>query len=157
GYETEAEKDGMGGCGYNAVTRVFEGKLPEYSWRNPGFTQTDEHPVVNVSWHDASAFCDWLSKKEGKTYRLPTEAEWEYSCRAHTATRFYAGDSEKTLQRIANIADQSLKGKLNPDFWKEFVGEWNNAWSDGYPFTAPVGKFESNAFGLHDMHGNVWE
>jgi formylglycine-generating enzyme required for sulfatase activity len=57
------------------------------SWRNAGFEQTDEHPVVNVSWNDAVAFCKWLSKKESKTYRLPTEAEWEYSCRAGMTTR----------------------------------------------------------------------
>ncbi|HEV7998520.1 MAG TPA: bifunctional serine/threonine-protein kinase/formylglycine-generating enzyme family protein, partial [Planctomycetaceae bacterium] len=58
-----------------------------YTWRAPGFPQGDDHPVVQVAWQDATAFCDWLSRKEGKTYRLPTEAEWEYACRAGTATR----------------------------------------------------------------------
>ena len=56
------------------------GLKADYSWQKAGFEQTDEHPVVNVSWNDAVAFCDWLSRKEGKTYRLPTEAEWEYAC-----------------------------------------------------------------------------
>jgi formylglycine-generating enzyme required for sulfatase activity len=63
------------------------------SWRDPGFTQTDRHPVLGVSWHDAMAFCDWLSKETGKLYRLPSEAEWEYACRAGTATPFFFGET----------------------------------------------------------------
>ena len=82
-YKTEAEVDGQGGFGFNAAAGKWEVN-PEYTWRHPGFDQTDEHPVVTVSWNDAVSFCTWLSKKEGKTYELPTEAEWEYSCRAGT-------------------------------------------------------------------------
>ena len=121
-----------------------------YSWRNAGFEQTDEHPVVNVSWNDAVAFCKWLSKKEGKTYRLPTEAEWEYACRAGTTTRYYSGDDPETLAKVGNVADATAKAKF-PD-WK-----WTIKASDGYVFTAPVGKFKPNAFGLYDMHGNAWQ
>lgn len=149
-HQTEAEKDGEGGWGFNEQTGKFEGRKPQYTWKNPGWTQTDEHPVVNVSWNDAVAFCDWLSTKEAKKYRLPTEAEWEYACRANTTTRYYSGDSEDSLQGVANIADASLKRK--------FAGaSWAKEWDDGYPFTAPVGKFKPNAFGLYDMHGNVYQ
>jgi formylglycine-generating enzyme len=85
-YKTDAEKgEKPGAVGWNREKKEFEFNK-EYSWRNAGFEQTDEHPVVNVSWNDAVAFCQWLSKKEGKTYRLPTEAEWEYACRAGTTT-----------------------------------------------------------------------
>ena len=150
GYQTEAENDGQGGWGYNAKTKDFEGLKPDYNWKNPGFEQTDDHPVVNVTWNDAVAFCDWLSNKEGKTYRLPTEAEWEYSCRAGTKTRFYSGDDDDSLKAVANIADASFKEKYP-------AGNWAASWDDGYPFTAPAGKFKPNAFGLYDMHGNVWQ
>jgi formylglycine-generating enzyme required for sulfatase activity len=158
GYQTEAERDGEGGWGFNKETKQFEGRKPQYTWRNPGFDQTDEHPVVNVSWNDARAFCDWLSQKEGRKYRLPTEAEWEYSCRAKTTTRFYSGDDEESLRRVANIADKSLKRAW--DYPK--VQAWTDwfdrvSWDDDYPFTAPVGKFAQNGFGLYDMHGNVWQ
>ena len=113
-YKTEAERD---------------------NWRNAGFPQTDEHPVVNVSWNDAVAFCDWLSQKERRTYRLATEAEWEYACRAGTTTLFSSGDDPKSLVEVANLGGMD----------------------DGHRFTAPVGSLRANAFGLHDMHGNVWE
>ena len=115
-----------------------------------GFEQTDEHPVVNVSWNDAVAFCKWLNRKEGKTYRLPTEAEWEYACRAGTTTRYYSGDDPETLAKVGNVADAALKAKF-PD-WQYTIKA-----NDGYVFTAPVGKFTPNAFGLYDMHGNAWQ
>jgi formylglycine-generating enzyme required for sulfatase activity len=73
-YRTEAEQDGKGGYGYNESTGNSE-QDAKYTWRNCGFAQGEDHPVVNVSWNDAKAFCDWLSAQEGKTYRLPTEAE----------------------------------------------------------------------------------
>ena len=117
------------------------GFIEKYSWRNAGFEQTDEHPVINVSWNDAVAFCQWLSKKEGKTYRLPTEAEWEYACRAGTTTRYYSGDDPETLAKVGNVADATSKAKF-PE-WKYTIKA-----SDGYVFTAPVGKFKPNAFGL---------
>ena len=150
GYKTDAEKgEKPGACGWNPDKKEF-GFNEKYSWRNAGFEQTDEHPVVNVSWNDAVAFCKWLSKKEGKTYRLPTEAEWEYACRAGTTTRYYSGDDPETLAKVGNVADATAKAKF-PD-WKYTIKA-----SDGYVFTAPVGKFKPNAFGLYDMHGNAWQ
>jgi formylglycine-generating enzyme required for sulfatase activity len=120
-----------------------------YSWRNVGFEQTDDHPVVAVSWDDAMAFCKWLSGKEGKTYRLPTEAEWEYACRAGTTTRYYSGDDPESLAQVGNVADAAAKAELD--------SRWTLKASDGYAFTAPVGKFRPNAFGLYDMHGNAYQ
>jgi formylglycine-generating enzyme len=96
------------------------------------------------------AFCKWLSRKEGKTYRLPTEAEWEYACRAGSKTRYYYGDDPEALAKCANVADGAAKAKF-PN-WKQTITA-----SDGYVFTAPVGQFKPNAFDLYDMHGNVWQ
>ena len=128
-----------------------------------------DHPVVYVSWNDADEFCKWLSKKEGKTYRLPTEAEWEYACRAGTKTRYSFGDDPQELVRYANAADQDRKklcpgcNVMIPSF--DASGKPTGkkipfpflAGSDGFAWTAPVGKYKPNAFGLYDMHGNGWE
>jgi formylglycine-generating enzyme required for sulfatase activity len=149
GYRTEAEKDGKGGYGWNEEKKEFE-QNPRYNWQNAGFEQTDDHPVVNVSWNDAQAFIAWLSRKEGQTYRLPTEAEWEYACRAGTTTRFACGDDPEGLAAVGNVADGTAKEKY-PD-WKGTI-----AARDGFVYTAPAGRYRSNAFGLFDMHGNVWE
>jgi formylglycine-generating enzyme required for sulfatase activity len=164
GHRTEAERDGKGAGGYDADKRGFYYPVVGRNWLNTGFEQTDEHPVVNVSWNDAQAFCAWLSQKEGKQYRLPREAEWEHSCRAGTTTRFHSGDEEHSLRRVANIADRSLKAKWNyanlqDEAMHKLITDWFGrvSWDDGYPFTAPVGQFEANAFGLYDMHGNVWQ
>jgi sulfatase modifying factor 1 len=147
-YKTEAEQDGKGGYGTDDKGNWTQ--KPEYTWRNPGFAQTDDHPVVNVSWHDADAFCKWLSRKEGKTYRLPTEAEWEYACRAGTTTPYFHGADPEGLAAVGNVADGTAKAKFSS--WS-----WTINARDGYVYTAPVGKFRPNAFGLYDMHGNVWE
>ena len=148
GYRTEAEHDGKGGRGWNEARAKFEVD-PKYTWRNPGLPQTDEHPVTNVSWNDAVAFCQWLSTKEAMTYRLPTEAEWEYACRAGTTTRYSSGADPETLAEVGNVADGTARAK--------FPNWMTIALRDGYTFTAPVGRFRANAWGLHDMHGNVWE
>jgi len=148
GYRTEAEKDGKGGYGWNEETKNFE-QNPRYTWQNPGFEQTDDYPVVNVSWNDAVAFCKWLSDNEKTTYRLPTEAEWEYACRAGTTTRYSFGDDPKGLAAVGNIADGTAE---------KYPGSGPIAARGGYVYyTAPVGRFQPNAFGLCDMHGNVWE
>jgi len=148
GYQTDAEKGGKEGWGWNETVNNFR-QNPHYTWRDPGFEQTDEHPVVNVSWNDAVAFAEWLGKKEGKTYRLPTEAEWEYACRAGTTTRYLCGDDAEALAEVGNVADAADREKFG---WKYAI-----AARDGFGFTSPVGRFRPNAWGLYDMHGNVSE
>lgn len=156
GHVPESIADGTGGYGYNpaydpkASERgdAFEGRSPRYSWRNPGFAQSPEHPVVNVTWNDAQALARWLSQAEGRRYRLPTEAEWEYACRA-------GGDSQHpapaSLRGTANVFDRDAAVH-----WPQWAPQAFPA-HDGFAFTAPVGTLAPNAFGLYDMLGNVWE
>ena len=159
GYVPESVADGTGAYGYNpaydpATTArgdAFEGRNPTYSWRNPGFPQGDDHPVVNVTWNDAVAMAGWLSRSEGHVYRLPTEAEWEYAARAGTRTRYASGDDPESLLKVANVFDADAAPN-----WKKWEGQ-ALAGHDGHAFTAPVGSYAPNAFGLYDMHGNAWE
>ena len=157
GYTPESIADETGGYGYNrlydpaasARGDAFEGRDPKYSWNNPGFEQGDHHPVVNVTWNDAVALARWLSAAEGVAYRLPTEAEWEYACRGGTRTRYHGGNEPRSLLKTANTFDADAAAN-----WPQ----WNRLalpGRDGFAFTAPVGSFEPNAFGLHDMHGNA--
>ena len=147
GYQTTAERKAAGAAHSDQNGKKAESE--NKSWRNTGFAQTDAHPVALVSWEDAQAFCEWISKKAGGTFRLPTEAQWEYACRAGTTTARPTGDSDTSLLGRANLPDVS-DGRIaqNPDAL---------LWRDGYEYTAPVGSFEANAWGLHDMLGNVWE
>jgi len=114
---------------------------PNGSWRTPGFDQNDNHPVVCVSWDDATAYAGWLSQQSGQTYRLLTEAEREYATRAGTTTPFWWGTSITTAQ--ANYDG-------NYTYAGGAKGEWRKA-------TVPVGSFEPNPWGLFNVHGNVWE
>jgi sulfatase modifying factor 1 len=161
GFKTAAETDGKGASGYDAERRGFEYESEKYSWHHPGYPQGETHPVVNVTWHDAQAFCAWLSKKEGRVYRLPTEAEWEYACRAGTTARFVRGDSPEDLKSIANVADQGLAGRWDTSTVRKYGLDPKvirfQAWEDGFAFTAPVGSFDPNPLGLYDMLGNVGE
>ena len=149
-YKTDAEKE----YGQSDI-QVFDPKtggfeLAKVSWLKGGLPLTDapdDHPVVYVSWNDAKAFCRWLSEKEKKSYRLPTEAEWEYACRAGTTTRWYSGDDESGVQEYAWFQDLA---KTSPDATqseptKEFVGP------------RPGGQKKANGWGLYDMLGNVAE
>jgi len=150
-YRTDAERDGKGGWGFDPVQGTVGVTGRQYTWLNPGYTQTDDHPVVNVSYQDAVAFTRWLSSKEDRVYRLPTEAEWEYACRAGSRTRYATGDSDSNVQTLGNVADRSLASK------SRLAARWAQNWDDHYAFTAPVGSFQPNAWGIYDMHGNVWE
>ena len=128
GTMTDAERLGSG--------LVWNGQsmeaAPEANWRAPGVETASDRPAVMVSWNDAVAFCAWMSAALGRTVRLPTEAEWEYACRAGTETLFSWGDDPAELEA--------------------------HAW--GYPRAkgpGPVGALLPNAWGLCDMHGNAWE
>jgi len=149
GYKTDAEK---GTRFKGALVAIKDHVKPaeDASWRNPYFKQTNEHPVVCVSWNDARAFADWLNATDkvwpaGSSYRLPAEAEWEYACRAGTTTWYQWGDDPDKGKGWCNVL------KTAPPYWAGFN------WDDGFVHTAPVGSFKPNAFGLHDMHGNAWE
>ena len=135
-----------------STCRTLEGGKTEErqgrSWRDPGFAQTGSHPVACINFGDAEAYVEWLSAKSGKTYRLLTEAEWEYAARAGTTTRFSFGDDEKNLCRYGNGADVSARRSIPG------LGQ-SATCSDGYAYTAPGGTFLPNAFGLYDMHGNL--
>jgi serine/threonine protein kinase len=141
--------------------------LKSESWKNPGFTQTPEHPVVNVTWREAEAFCKWLTEKErkagllrgGEVYRLPTDAEWS------RAVGLPAENGATPEERDMGVQDVYPWGNQ----WPPPAGAGNYAgeetqteipipnYNDGFPNTSPVGKFRVNAFGLYDMGGNVWE
>ncbi len=121
------------------------------TWRNPGFGQTDEDPAVCVSWDDAQAYVHWLSAKTGKTYRLPSEAEWEYAARAGTMTARFWGDDSSDQCVYANGADRTYSQKFPQD------PEINGHCADGYVFTNPVGALRANPWGLADMLGNVFQ
>ncbi|MCP4695851.1 MAG: SUMF1/EgtB/PvdO family nonheme iron enzyme [Gammaproteobacteria bacterium] len=125
GYRTEAE------TGHGAWTA--EGKKKDANWRTPYLEQDESHPVVCISWNDARAYCEWLQKRTGEDYRLPTEAEWEYACRAGSETAYFFGDDKKLLG--------------------DYAWHWEN--SEGK--THPVREKKPNAWGLHDVYGNVLE
>jgi sulfatase modifying factor 1 len=134
------------------------------SWRQPGFEQTGAHPVVCVSWNDATAYAAWLSRRTGQPYRLPSEAEWEYAARAGTTTAYYWGDSADRGCAYMNGGDANILRAL-PHWQETLAREVSRGESDarlvgcddGAGFTAPVGRYRPNALGLHDMLGNVWE
>jgi sulfatase modifying factor 1 len=122
---------------------------PDAGWENPGFVQTGSHPVTCVSWDDAKAYAGWLSKTTGHRYRLPSAAEWEYAARAGgEAVRPWNPDGSGACAS-ANVADQRAARRYPG--WTVFPCD------DGYVYTAPVGSFKANSFGLNDMLGNVFQ
>jgi formylglycine-generating enzyme required for sulfatase activity len=157
GHVTTAEADG-GAQAYDEAKNEWVFRAGA-NWRNPGFRQGDDHPVVCVSWFDAVKYCNWLSAKEGlkpaytiagrtvtwdrnaNGYRLPTDAEWEYACRAGTSTPLSTGESISTSQANYN-------GSVAHNYGN--IGLFRKA-------TVSAGSFSPNAWGLYDMHGNVWE
>jgi sulfatase modifying factor 1 len=154
---------------YLGQTEVTQGQYVAVTGQNPSRFKGADLPVDQVRWNDAVDFCNALSRAEGLPlfykveglrvevldwkgpgYRLPTEAEWEYACRAKTTTRYQSGDDPETLATVGNVADATARAKFRD--WTLSIKA-----RDGYLFSAPVGQFRANRFGLFDMHGNVWE
>jgi formylglycine-generating enzyme len=151
GYKTKAEIDGKGGWGFDAALKKCLGRDTRFSWRDAGYPQTDAHPVVNVTWEDCHAYCRWLSDKERRVVRLPTEAEWEYANRAGTTNYYAVGNTPNDiLTKARTLAPR-------PDTIRQAVQDLEIAPSENLPFPVPVASYAPNAFGIHDMHGNVWE
>lgn len=145
GYRTDAEKNLGGEMGCRILEEDKWTWRTGQSWHDPGFPQSERHPVVCVSWNDAIAYLEWLNRDLDKPYRLPTEAEWEYAARAKTTTPRYWGLDDARACEYASVADKGHN--------------WRNAFpcDDGHEHTAPVGTFAANAYSLHDMLGNVYE
>jgi formylglycine-generating enzyme required for sulfatase activity len=153
GHRTDAE-NGDGSYVYTDAGN-FE-KKAGINWRHDaqGILRPSSqynHPVIHVSWNDATAYCQWLSRKTSQSYRLPTEAEWEYAAGNGSAhTKYSWGNGNPSGKNGGNVWDEAGRRKLN---WSSlFYG-----YDDGYVFTSPVGSFNSNSLGLYDMTGNVWE
>ena len=123
----------------------------ESTWKNPGFASTDVHPVMNVRRGDVQKFCTELSRWDEQTYRLPTEAEWEYSGMTGTSTLWANGDNPEVTAQIGNVAYGTLKTRF-----RHFSQFCINV-DDGYIITAPVHLFPANGFGLFALYGNVFD
>jgi formylglycine-generating enzyme required for sulfatase activity len=137
-----------------SATEVTQGQFEVVMGFNPSIVKADDLPVENVSWAEAAEFCRRLGERDGRSYRLPTEAEWEYAARAGVNGAAYVwGDDPLPLRDgfpLANVADARARAG-NPKL-KIFEGL-----DDGFARTAPVGSFPANDWGLYDMAGNVWE
>ena len=141
-FTSFVEETGHAGGGSCFVRIGSGGRLDtSKSWRDPGYPQSENDPVVCISWNTAKAYAAWLSEKTGQTYRLPSEAEWEYAARAGTRSPFHAGQTITSDQANYNGTSSYGEGKR---------GVYRKR-------TLPVGSFAPNEFGLHDVHGNVWE
>jgi formylglycine-generating enzyme required for sulfatase activity/Tfp pilus assembly protein PilF len=127
------------------------------TYANPGYAQTGSHPAVCVSWDDAQAYLSWLSNRTGRTYRLLSESEWEYAARAGSSEPYSFGSERNELCRYGNVGDKSFDGSEMLKAIDFAGGHGEIDCSDGHVQAAPVGQFAANAFGLHDMHGNVEE
>lgn len=159
GYRTSAERRGESLGEYTVTTDAAGRKSGSWrhgkglNWTRPGpGHKGDCHPVRHVSWEDAKAFCRWLSDKTGRSYRLPTEAEWEYAAGGPRHTQYSWGVENPQGARGGNIADATF-GRAYPDWKYPVLVDYD----DGHAITAPVGSYAPNGFGLFDMTGNVWE
>lgn len=151
GYRTDAER-----AGHSRVYDIRSGRMDRQNrinWRHDyvGERADGNLPVIHVSWNDAQAYVSWLSERTGRSYRLPSEAEFEYALRAGSQTRFWWGD-DSPRSVVENLTGDGDTSPTN--------ARWNVAfrrYNDGHWGPAPVGSFEANPFGLYDMAGNVME
>lgn len=141
----------QGPCTVYSTSKRTVVQSEESNWRDPGFGQAEDHPVVCVNWNDAKAYVNWLSQKTGKSYRLPTEAEWEYAARAGSPSERPWGRAISDVCRNANVADTTAVRAF------EWDPETRFRCTDGFAYTAPAARFRANGFGLSDMIGNVGE
>lgn len=125
------------------------GYVQEHNWRAPGFPQRPNHPVVCVSFQDAEDYADWLSRRTGRKYRLPSAAEFEYFNRAGADTPWFWGTDSTVACDYANVGDNAIK--------LPYPKQQVHNCIDDFVHTAPVGRFKPNRFGLHDTVGNVFE
>ncbi len=145
-----------GGAEPSGPCAFFDGETgfmdPKRNWRDPGYGREPrpDEPVVCVSWLDAQRFLAWLTKKSGRVYRLPTEAEWEYAARTSPTRDVPWGTDEGAACRVANVLDRSYAESRQAPVPTASC-------SDGYPLLAPVGSFPADPKGIHDLVGNVWE
>jgi formylglycine-generating enzyme required for sulfatase activity len=148
-----------GNCWYwNEQERSARNDDSRRGWRDVGFAQERDHPVVCISWRDAKAYADWLSSKTSRHYRLLTEAEWEYVARAGSAaSRFWGADPEDACD-YANVGDRAFTGGiLSRQTGPKVSATAYHRCDDGFVYTAPVGRLHPNRFGLYDVMGNVLE
>jgi len=163
--------------GYDATTDMYslhaDGiKKRGDTWEKPGFPQGPTHPVCGVSWRDAQAFCEWLTKKErtegrlasAQQYRLPTDAEWSLAVGLQTETAATAKERNEKIKGVYPWGTQwpppkgagNYAGEESKEDAPTFCGEITG-YNDGYARTSPVGSFAANQFGLYDMGGNLWQ
>lgn len=147
GYKTQAET----GDGAHVWTGEKWEKRSDVNWKNPGFPQAEDHPVVCISWHDAVEYCNWLSREKGLKFKLPSEAQWEKAARGSDGRWFPWGNDPPSGDKV-NFADKQL--------WLKEKHSWaDQNIDDGYTYTAPVGSYSAGTslYGLLDMAGNVCE
>jgi len=147
GYTT-VEPEGREGCNTWSYDRVL-GFVRDHNWDSPGYDQREDHPVICVSWADASAYAAWLAETTGKPYRLLSSTEFEYATRAGTRGPWFWGTDNAQACTYANVADSTFRRLY--DYAPVF------ACDDGQERTSPVGAYEPNPWGLYDMLGNAWE
>ncbi|MBM3568884.1 MAG: hypothetical protein FJX46_09030 [Alphaproteobacteria bacterium] len=145
-----AATDRADGAGCRHLTRP-EDEAP-ITWRDAPYGEGPRHPVSCVSWQDARAYAEWLARRTGRRYRLPSEAEWEYAARAGSAAATPWAAEARPICAFANIADKTARLRV-PGALRLNLAECD----DGQAFAAPVGSYPPNAFGLHDIIGNVFE